>query len=459
MKKAIVILVFVAIAGGTLYWVNSRRAPLSFLEGTIEKAVLGSLEVPITASGRIEPAGVTKIKSKASGEVEQIPFQEGRMVREGDLIILLDQENEQRQVERAETEYLRAMHAWERSKLVLTQQETAGIMLAEAKVAQAKARLEQSEFEYDRVLRLGEQVTQRELKFAKVSLDESRAAMKAAEAELTQARIAPQIAKVEIASSEQTMRSALKVKEEAEQRLRETTIRSPINGMILKQHIAVGEIAQSATGILGGNPLVDIADVSEIYAMVNVDEADIGLVRDLAPPSARPGPTAESQPATLPSDVLSLGQKVKIGVESFPEEEFFGVISRISPQAEVISAIATFKVAIRITSDNRFKLIGLLSTPAEATFTAKSVSNAVLVPYDAIFKDPNGDARGVYVPKEVPGKARREPVFQPCTLGVDNGLQVQVISGIEAGQEIYTKLPIKTRAQEKEDEKRKEAEE
>jgi multidrug efflux pump subunit AcrA (membrane-fusion protein) len=191
--------------------------------------------------------------------------------------------------------------------------------------------------------------------------------------------------------------------------------------------------------------------VSNIYAVVNVDEADIGLVRQLAPESARSG-RAATQPevdaygvpttnaASLPEGVIDTTKEVEITVESFPNERFGGMIERIAPQSEVSAAIATFRVWIRLSSPNKSELVRQLNTQAEAHFTAKSVRDALLVSYDAFQKNPNGDGFGVYVP--IPTiKDGKKYEFRPCEFGRDNGIDVQVVKGLKEGDIVYTKLP------------------
>ena len=234
--------------------------------------------------------------------------------------------------------------------------------------------------------------------------------------------------------------------------------------------------ASGTTSLTGGTVLVDLADVSDIYAVVNVDEADIGMVRELAPDDAVPGSTTEPAPSTAPGGadaggeppasqplrelepgILDPDQSVEITVESFPDKQFFGVIERIAPQSELSQAIATFKVWIRITSENRTWLTGLLNVQAEAHFTARSVRDAVLVSYDAFQRE--GDDFGVYVPVENPKPGQLPYEFKPCKFGRDNGTVVEVRSGLKVGDVVYTKLPVQTRKQEKEAEAAEDAEE
>jgi len=465
-KKLIISVIILVVLIGGYEWLASRRMHISALAGKIEVVKRGDLTVRISAGGRIRPAAVAKIKGKASGEVLAVPFEEGQMVEKGELIVQLDKRDEERRRDQAETDVQRANHAFKRAELAKKESENAGINLAKAHVSQADARLMRATVDLGRLERASEQgaASPQELRYAEAAKKEAVAALQAANAELAQAEIAPQLAQLDIDTALQAIANANKVLEEAEQRLEETEVISPIDGMVLKRHVVVGEVVQSGVNSLtGGTVLIEIADVSDLYAMANVDEADIGLVRDLAPPEARPGPTA-TQPVTkpaemveLPEGMIDMSQTVRITIESFPDEEFFGVIERISPQSEIVQAIATFKVAIRITSDNRSKLIGLLDTHAEATFTSRSVIDKLLVPYEAVYKDPNSDNYGVYVtvPKS-DGSNDKKPEFRKCRLGMTDGVLYEVIEGIGEGEEVYVRLPIKTAKQREQEEREKE---
>jgi len=461
-KKVIIALVAVAVVGGGYYYVRTHaQVSIELLEGKTVTSYRGDLVVPITASGKIEPLSVVQIKGKASGEVVRTPFSDGAMVRKGDVIVELDPADEQRNVDRARAEYERARIALERARLAVREKELVAIPAAEARVAQAKARVALAKFELDKVTRLKNMVAAdpsreimapREYKDAKAQYELESAGLRAAEAELEQAKITKALAELEVETAQEAVTTAKKSLEDAEQRLRETRVISPIDGMVLKRHVQTGEVVQSGkTSLTGGTVLMEIADVSEIYAVVNVDEADIGMVRQLAPPSARPGPAA-TQPVTLPAGIVDEAKPVEIMVESFRDEKFTGQIERIAPQSQVIQAIATFKVWIRITSPNRAKLIGLLNTQAEAHFMVRSVQDAVLVSYDAIKRDPNGDGYGVYVQVEDPETHRPKPEFRRCRFGMDNGIDVEVIEGLEPGEVVYTQLPLKVKRAEEEEE-------
>jgi HlyD family secretion protein len=468
MKKLVIAILVIGIPIGAYFYIREYgQVNLSVLEGEKTQAYLGDLVVPITASGHIRPDSITQIKSEASGEIVDIPFDVGMMVDRGGLLVRLDESDEQRRVDQAKADEAKAKVNLQRAEITLEERRKVGTLLAEAKLKQAQARLERAKEDHTYYKRNWQEGagTQREYVLARTALEEAEAALTLAQAEQNQAQIAIDLAKQDVAVAKESLKTASKAREDAEERLSETKIFSPIEGMVLDRLVQVGEMVQSGTtSLTGGSVLVTVADVSDIYAVVNVDEADIGMVRDLAPPTAVPG-SAATQPglvamkaadgagapttqyATLPEEVLGTGQEVEVTVESFPNETFYGVIERISPQSEISQAIATFKVWIRITSDNRDELIGLLNTQAEAHFTAKSVTDAVLVSYDAFHRNPDGDGFGVYVPK---GEDDRDYEFRECKFGVDNGIDVQVIEGLDAGEWVFTKLPKKTEREKEE---------
>jgi len=470
MKKLIITIVCIVLLGGAYYFVRQHGAvSLGFLEGKWVVTERGDLVRPITASGKIEPASIVQIKGKASGEVVETPFIDGAMVRKGDLIVRLDPVDEQTNVDRAQAEYDRAEIALKNAQLSLDERMKVGVPGAEAKLNQAKARAELAKLDYEKYKEIYERGagTQREVADTKARLDEANAIVQGALVDQEQANLAVEMAKHEIDAAKKARDMARKALDDAQQRLKETKVFSPIDGMILAKHVQIGEVVQSGkTSLTGGTVLMEIADVSNLYAVVNVDEADIGDVRELAPPSAVPGyigtrpaasnPGPDSAPAeplaTFPAEAFDQTEDVEISIESLPQEKFSGVIEGIAPQSQLIQAIATFIVWIRITSDNRDKLIGLLNTQCEAHFTVRSGRDAILGSYDAFRTDPNSDRYGVFVVTRNPTTGKPDYEFRACRFGIDNGIDVEVIEGLTEGEKVWIQLPQQT-------EKEKEAEE
>ena len=461
IKRILLVVVVIAVLIGGYRWVSAQRVSLEALEGKKVTARRGDLEMPITANGYIQPASVTRMKSQASGEVIETPFDVGMMVRRNDLLVRLNETDEQRNVDRAKADLERNRANYKHALTALEERTNVGVPLAKAKLKQMQARKNRTQFQCAQYQRLYDEKagTPYERDLACAENDEAAALLEAAVVEVTQAEIAIQVAEHEVTVASENLKGAQKAYEDALERLRETKVLSPIDGMVLSRTVQIGEVVQSGrTSLTGGTVLVELADVTDIYAVVNVDEADIGLVRELAPPEARPGPTA-TQPVKLPENAIDKSQLVEVKVEAFPDRPFpfTGVIERIAPQSEISQAIATFKVWIRITSKNRGDLLGVLNTRAEANFTAKSVINAILVSYDAFQKDPNGEGFGVYVPLKKPGQTKETPQFKRCKFGADNGIDVEVIEGLREGDEVYVQLPQKTHKEEKAEQAEKDA--
>ncbi len=454
MRKLIGPLVLVILLVIAYFLVrNFVRVPLSPLKPEFDTVRRGDLIVPITASGSIRPASVTNIKSEASGEVILLPFDLDQYVKKGDLIVQLDETDESRNVARATAEYQRAVVAYEQAKIRKELNQKVGVELAKAKLEQAEAQEDLAKLDDERRKRLNatDIIGKYESDVVEAKYRQARAATLAAKAQVTEAELNVLMANKEIDAADEMQKAAQRAKEEAEERLKETKVLSPLDGMVVARHVQKGELVMSGkTSFTGGTVLLEIADVSEVYAVVNVDEADIGQVRQLFTDTRPASDPAATQLATLPEGTIQTGQKVELTVETYPAEEgFYGVIERISPQSEMSRAIATFKVWIRVTSPNRDKLKKVLNAQVQANFTARSVTNALLVNYEAMKPDPGGDGYGVYVPEKVPGTNDEKPRFVPCEFGVDNRVDVEVKKGLQEGQRVYTKLPLKTEREKK----------
>jgi HlyD family secretion protein len=230
----------------------------------------------------------------------------------------------------------------------------------------------------------------------------------------------------------------------AQQRLDETKIYAPIDGQILDVEVREGQIISSGvTTVTGGTRLMILADVSRLFVEAEVDEADIGRVRDLAP-AGRAGtivPLTDTQRAstqpindTERSDVAMLRSvpTVNISVDAFREENFTGKIDRVYPNPRVANNVVTYNVRILLTSDNREKL--MLGMHANVEFTAQQRRNVLLVDIGAI--KPRNEKHGVYIP--APG----EPKFIEIKLGDAGPDQIEIRSDeLKEGQEVYIELP------------------
>jgi len=483
LKKAITAAVIGLLLVGGYYWLSKQKIRLSVFEGKTVVAKRGDLVIPINASGLIEPAMRVMIKSKASGEVSRIYVEEGDLVRKGQLLLELDPADEQRSVERAQAEADRAYATLLKSSINLWQQIVdypISLARANANLAAAEARLAKLKWQYEKTLESYNRkaASELELQLARASYEEAQANVDLAWAEVEAAynrRAFIESAKEDVELAKASYEATLKTLEDAQQRLKETKVYSPIDGMVVKINTRVGEVIQSGkTSLTGGTVLMELADISNLYVVAQVDEADIGTVLQIAPPAARPGmqrfaaasepsasrsaqPNSAAPPARQPrenpaatatqqvddmvTERLPAGKPVKITVEAFRDETFEGVIEQVSPEPLRSQSVVTYDVKIRLISPNRYKL--LLGMQADVEFTAESVKNAILIPIDAVKRGPDGQL-GVYVPVPSPDGTGEKPEFRKCKFGLDDGAYIEVLKGLTEGERVYTKLPAKT---------------
>ena len=135
--------------------------------------------------------------------------------------------------------------------------------------------------------------------------------------------------------------------------------------MVYSILIREGEMIQSGTQTFtGGTLLMTLADVSAVFVLAQVDEADIGAIRKIAPDYARPGTTRKlnsDEYVTLAEDSVKnlKGKAVEATVDAYRAETYKGVIERILPEPQKVNNALVFNVLVRLTGDDLKKLIGL----------------------------------------------------------------------------------------------------
>jgi multidrug efflux pump subunit AcrA (membrane-fusion protein) len=267
------------------------------------------------------------------------------------------------------------------------------------------------------------------------------AQIKAAEADLERAKLAIPRAEQELKRAHATLETVQNNLADAEKRLRKTDIVAPIDGIVGDVRTQVGEVIQGGkTTFTGGTMLATVLDMQRLLVGAEVDESDIEQVRKIAPPWAIPG-HAESlkMPDDIEEAVRAMAHPPVITVESFRDQEFYGIVERIYPEPRTISGVVTYLVDVVITSDNRGLL--LPGMRADVRFTSEHFDNVILCPNEAIRQGPSSDF-GVYVPKEGVPASEREVEFIACKFGLSNGTYSLVkCEELTEGMTIYTRLP------------------
>lgn len=451
MKKWIGVAIALAALGTAWYLARTYwRITPEWMRPKFGKVTRGDIQVPVTAAGRIEPKQRIEIKSEASGEVIEIRVQEGDFVRKGDILVQLKPDDEQRNVDRAKAglDSARAQLAQAR---VSVERAKADLLVRRAQLEELRAQVPKLEEDLDHEKYLIEQGdgSQVALKTAEMNLNVIKARIKAAEANIRVAENNLRELQEVIKIREAAVQEAQKAFEDAQERLAETTIAAPTDGIVTDVMVSIGTIVQSGrSGFSLGTPILTMADISHLKVIARVDEADYGRVLAIAPIEALPEVKGLRQTAARdPEGLKKRTGKVRITVDAFPEESFEGAIRRVEPEGRRTpgSTIIQFAVHVEITDQRRYMLP--LGAQAQVEFTVESVKDTLLVPADAV-KSFEGK-RGVWVKSIEAGSGRVRPKFVPCRFGITDGAVTQVIEVIggpplKEGQEVYTRLPRDT---------------
>jgi len=172
--------------------------------------------------------------------------------------------------------------------------------------------------------------------------------------------------------------------------LDKTVVRSPLNGAVSERNVDPGQ------SVLPGMALLEVVDNHQVYVKARVTESEVRAVH--------------------------AGDKVQVRVDAYPGETFPGQVVDILPAAQVETR--TFHVRVRIPNPQGRLKSGMFARAAVTLARFK----ATAMPRRAVVEE--GPSRSVFVVRD--GKAH----LQPVSLGIEQGDLVQVMSGVNPGDEI-----------------------
>ena len=287
----------------TLWWTTQIRSDEPGYDPLARTALVerGDLVVSIFATGVIRPVEQIDVKSKASGEIVELPVEEGDFVTRGMLIARLDPTT--------------ALNDFD--------QATADYAVAQVALKQQKTELARQQDLFDRAL-TSERV-----------LDESRLGYEQAIAQLVRAK------------------SILSTSKE---RLDDTEIRSPIDGIVLSRPVESGQIISSGTTtVTGGTLLCIIANMNEVFVVADVDETDIGQI--------------------------TVGMSADVQPDAYPQKHLEGTVLRIAPRAKVQQNVTMFEVICMVSNHDGLLRAGMNATVEVVMDRAEDV---LLIPVRAV---------------------------------------------------------------------------
>jgi HlyD family secretion protein len=294
--------------------VSTVRAQSQQLAGATPGA-----EVVLNATGYIVAAHKIQVASKVVGKVAWIGVDKGDRVREGQVIVRLEDDEYRAQLQQASGQ-LATLEA--RLKELENGSRPEEIAAARANLEQAKADRENAHIQLERMRKLHAEGV-----FPKSNLDDAQARFDAAAARVNSlektfelVRIGPRQEQI------QAMRGQVEqvrgVVSFAQTQLSNTVIRAPVTGTILERVVERGEfVTTSFVGERGAKGyVVSLADLNDLEVELDISQNDFNRVTPK--------------------------MKGLITVDAYPDKKWDGMIDEISPEANRQKATVQVKVKV-----------------------------------------------------------------------------------------------------------------
>jgi HlyD family secretion protein len=355
----------------------------------LAKVARGDVARSVVATGKIQPITKVEVKSKASGIVEKLYVDINNVVKKGQPLAQLDQQEIVAQVEAQKAQLASAQ---------------ANVGTYEANVEQDKVNAAAPDLPMYKATLDRTQEMQRQGIVSRQALDDANKDYLAAltRRDSAHAQIGVDTARLRQAHA-QVAQSEASLKQ-LEEQLSYTTIVAPMDGVILSRDVEIGD-AVSSILVLGSTATLVMTegDVNEVYVDGKVDEADIAHVY--------------------------MEQPARIKVESFRDRTFNGKVTKIFPMGVEKDNVTTFEVRVSINNPGG-ELKALMTANAEILLDEHK--GVLTVPENAVTYDNQKNA-SVEIPDKSEKEGTRKAVVQ---VGLSNGSVTEITGGLKEGDAV-----------------------
>lgn len=373
-----------AVAFGLLViWFLFLRPPAE-PELVTAQARTGDIEEVVLATGILEPLELVRVGAQASGRVERLAVEVGDVVQVGQLVAEIDSQTQRNT--------LRDRQAALANTRAIRASRAASLVQAE------------KDFERQREMLAADATPRAQYDAALSGLDSARAEVRALDAQISQAQAALESAGVELGY---------------------TRITAPIAGTVVA---IVTDEGQTVNALQTAPTIVMIAKLDTMTVRADISEADVIRVRQ-----------------GLPAYFSILGA---------PQRRFTGELRQVEPAPASIANETNPGASGLGSTTGAIYYTGLIDVPntdgvlrpsmtAQVSIVLSRVRGAVLVPLSAVEGSPRagGTARVRVVDAEGEIQTRQVRV------GIDNGADIQILSGLKAGETIVLGASTDERAE------------
>ncbi len=365
MKKAVIVTVIVlcvlVVVGGGISVIKSKKK--KFDKGPnvrIENPQKEQLIEFVSAPGQIEPKKHVEISAKISARIIELPFDEGDTVTAGDLraeppvsasvLVRLDDKDLQSQ--------LRSVRANKAAQEARLEVEKANLASQRAALEGLKATLDQAQKDMVRQKSLLESND-----ISQSVYDRTHSTYEEQKADHESRRHALRAAELNLIVLEHNIEAAEAQIEQALEAIDYTVIRAPIDGVITRLNAEVGEMVMTGTMNNPGTVIMEVADLSRMLVVAEVDEADVGNLR--------------------------VGQKATVTVQAFADQKFEGVVDTIALSHRFSNTGAKYYRTEILLDTNDFQLYSGLT--AHVDIETLHHDDVLTVPSQAVLGRPVDD--------------------------------------------------------------------
>jgi len=391
----VVVLLVVLIGGKKAGWFGKQG---NFKEVEIKEVGLADIVETVSATGKIQPEVEVKLSSEVSGEIIELPVVEGQQVQKGDLLVRVNPDIYQSNLNRSQ----------------------ATLENTKADLEQAEATLKEAQASYNRNKDLFAKGV-----ISKADWDRSIASFETAQASRN--------------SAYYRVKSAGATVKESSDNLNRTTIYAPMSGTISLLSVELGERVVG-TQQMAGTEILRVANLNNMEVEVDVNENDIVKVH--------------------------IGDSTIVEVDAYLKKEFKGIVTEIANSAAgtlTADQVTNFKVKVRILEESYKDLMegkpeyyspfrpGMTAT---VDIITDKRMKAVAVPISAIVIKTDTSSTKMPMagkpmdkPDTVDSEEKFECVFvrnndeaklRVVKTGIQDDSNIEIVSGLEEGDEIIT---------------------
>lgn len=386
-RKAVWTTLALVLGAAAVWTMVSRDTGIAVTTASVTR--VESLTAVVTASGEIVAARYADIGSPIMGRLVSLNADEGDAVRAGTVLAQIDPVQAEASAAAAEAG-LSALEADARAALIQ-------VRAGEAALDETRARAEEAGTAFTRASQLRDAGL-----LAAADFDRAKSAADAAQAQHAAAAAAADRQRQDAGAAEHRVAQARAERTRARDQVTKTAITAPIDGVVTRLDVEVGEMVVVGVQNQPGTILMTVSDLAAIDAEVKVAEADVMR--------------------------LSAGMPARVTLEAVPGRRIDGRVVEIGASAlsqlGTTAAAREFRVTVRLEADATSLRPGLT---CDAEIEVARRRGVLAVPLQAVVE--RGGRTGVF--ERDGGRAR----FVPVTTGIIGGLQIEV-EGLREGAEI-----------------------